>query len=159
MAAVDFLARAHDLHPAAKRVLLVERGDWSARHPAVSAMTLGKIDYHLWAEPRYPELLLYPAVSDFLAQREKSREPSFAAVRVVGTPNSASVHQLREAMSRGGVPYWFLDADSDEGRSLLRDVGAEGAPLPIAAYFDGTCFPSRRHRISWPRWVSSGKCR
>jgi thioredoxin reductase len=44
MNAVDLLVRARDLHPGAKRVLLIERGDWSAVHPAVSAMALGKID-------------------------------------------------------------------------------------------------------------------
>ena len=42
----DFLARAHDLHPPAKRVLLVDR-DYSARSPVVQAMMLGQADYHL----------------------------------------------------------------------------------------------------------------
>src|SRR5215471_9661296 len=84
MPAVDLLTRAHDLHPGARRVLLVERGDWSARHPAVCAMALGKIDYHLYV-PWYPlERALYPAVSEFLAAWDKSRDPSAAAVRVVG---------------------------------------------------------------------------
>jgi hypothetical protein len=39
MPGLEFLARAHELHPAAKRVLLVER-DYSARSPVVQAMTL-----------------------------------------------------------------------------------------------------------------------
>ena len=46
MSGVDFLARAHKLHPLAKRVLLVER-DYSARSPVVQAMTLGQADYHI----------------------------------------------------------------------------------------------------------------
>ncbi len=46
MPGVDFLARAHEMHPKAKRVLLVER-DYSVRSPAVRAMTLGQADYHL----------------------------------------------------------------------------------------------------------------
>src|SRR5215472_10071101 len=46
MTGVDFLARAHHLHPLAKRVLLVER-DYSACSPVVQAMTLGQADYHL----------------------------------------------------------------------------------------------------------------
>src|SRR5215475_10255016 len=45
MPGVDFLACAHELHPQAKRVLLVER-DYSARSPIVQAMTLGQADYH-----------------------------------------------------------------------------------------------------------------
>ena len=41
MPGIDFLARAHEMHPLAKRVLLVER-DYSARSPVVQAMTLGE---------------------------------------------------------------------------------------------------------------------
>ena len=37
MPGLDFLARAHDLHPSAKRVLLVER-DYSVRSPVVQAI-------------------------------------------------------------------------------------------------------------------------
>ncbi len=43
MAGVDVLARAHEMHPLAKRVLLVER-DYSTRSPVVQAMTLGQAD-------------------------------------------------------------------------------------------------------------------
>jgi thioredoxin reductase (NADPH) len=46
MPGVDFLARAHELHPLAKRALLVER-DYSAQSPIVQAMTLGQADYHI----------------------------------------------------------------------------------------------------------------
>jgi len=46
MPGVEFLALAHEMHPLAKRVLLVER-DYSARSPVISAMTLGQADYHL----------------------------------------------------------------------------------------------------------------
>jgi thioredoxin reductase (NADPH) len=48
----EFLARAHDLHPGAKRVLLVDR-DYTSTSPAVQAMTLGRADYHIvrpWAD-------------------------------------------------------------------------------------------------------------
>jgi hypothetical protein len=49
-------AVTHELHPAAKRVLLVERGDYSAAHPAVRAMAVGQIDYHLFRpwQPAHP---------------------------------------------------------------------------------------------------------
>src|SRR6478672_9545748 len=50
--ALDFLAHAHELHPGAKRVLLVNR-DYSTTSPAVQAIALGRADYHLvrpWAD-------------------------------------------------------------------------------------------------------------
>src|SRR5262245_14173430 len=64
MAAADFLIRAHDLHRDAKRVMLIDRGYWSAGHPAISALAVGKIDYHLYAPWRPPERFLYPALSE-----------------------------------------------------------------------------------------------
>jgi thioredoxin reductase (NADPH) len=84
MSGVEFLAAAHELHPAAKRVLLVDRGDYSAAHPAVRAMTVGQIDYHLFMPWQPAERWLYPPLSDFLADWSKTGEPSFAAIRIVG---------------------------------------------------------------------------
>jgi len=51
--AVDLLARAHGLHPGAKRILLMDHGDWSPGHRAVLPLAVGKIDYYLYA-PWYP---------------------------------------------------------------------------------------------------------
>ena len=51
-AASDVLTCGHELHPSAKRVLLVDR-DYSSTSPAVQAMTLGRADYHIvrpWAD-------------------------------------------------------------------------------------------------------------
>ena len=45
-AASDLLARAHELHPRAKRVLLIDR-DYSSTSPAPQAMTLGRADYYI----------------------------------------------------------------------------------------------------------------
>ena len=144
MNAVDFLVSAHDLHPGAKRVLLIQRGDWSPAHPVVCAMALGKIDYHLYT-PWYPERILYPAVSEFLAAWDKSREPSFTVFRIVGPPRSPSSHRLRDVLSRAGVPYRFFEDDSEEGRKLLRELHMEGARRPVAVSNDGTVLvdPSR----------------
>jgi hypothetical protein len=51
--AVEFLTRAHELHPAAKRVLLVGRGDWSSTHPAISAIAQGAFVADLATDPRF----------------------------------------------------------------------------------------------------------
>jgi Pyridine nucleotide-disulphide oxidoreductase len=94
MSGVEFLVAAHELHPAAKRVLLVPRGDYSAAHPAVQAMTVGQIDYHLFTPWQPAERWLYPALSNFLADWSKTAEPSFAAIRVVGRQWEPGSHQL-----------------------------------------------------------------
>ena len=120
MPAVDFLARAHGLHPGAKRILLIDHGDWSPGHPAILALAVGKIDYHLYA-PWYPlERGLYPAMSEFLAAWDKAREPSFAAFRIVGPANSPRAHRLRDDLARSSVPYWSFEDTSAEGRRAWR---------------------------------------
>ena len=53
MPAVDLLARAHGLQPRAKRILLIDRGNWTGPHPAIEAMAVGKIDYYLYV-PWFP---------------------------------------------------------------------------------------------------------
>jgi thioredoxin reductase (NADPH) len=145
MSAVDFLARAHGLHPGAKRILLIDHGDWSPGHPAILALAVGKIDYHLYA-PWYPqERGLYPAMSEFLAAWDKSREPSFAAFRIVGPANSPRAHRLRDDLARSSVPYWSFEDTSAEGRRLLREYRLEGTRVPVVLAMDGTVLVDPSH--------------
>ena len=143
--AVDFLVRAHDLHPGAKRVLLIQRGDWSPAHPAVRAIALGKVDYYLY-DPWYPgERILYPAVSEFLAAWDKSREPSLAVFRIAGPLQSPGSHRLRDVLFRAGVPFLFFGDGSEEDKQLLREHHMEGVGAPVVVCRDGTVLvdPSR----------------
>ena len=84
----SFLLRVHRLHPQAKRILLIERGNYSARHPVVSVMALGQVDYHLF-NPWFPlERILYPGISEFLAAWDTSQDAHNVAVRIVGHQHS-----------------------------------------------------------------------
>src|ERR1700742_2104309 len=60
MPATDFLARSRALRPGAKRIMLIDRGNWTTEPPAIAAMAVGKFDYHLYV-PWFPlERNLYP---------------------------------------------------------------------------------------------------
>jgi thioredoxin reductase (NADPH) len=78
-AAAEFLASAHELHPSAKRVLLVDR-DYSSTSPAVQAMTLGRADYHI-VRPWADEERMYRAMSEYLASWSSERVPNFEEFR------------------------------------------------------------------------------
>ena len=154
MPAVDFLARAHDLHPGARRVLLVERGDWSATHPAVCAMALGRIDYHLYV-PWYPlERGLYPAVSEFLAAWDKSREPSAAVVRIVGGAHSARAHHLRDLLTRGGVPYLSSPTTPTWAGNCCVSTDWKAPPGRWLSTTTARCSSTRRGPTCWRRLAS-----
>ena len=101
---VLLLLKAHELHPSAKRVLLVGRRDWTPENPAVRAMTLGQIDTYLF-EPWLPvgRFLDLP-VSQVLADWVPSRGPSFEGIRIVGPRWGTRSHELRDMLTRMGIP-------------------------------------------------------
>ena len=135
MTGVEFLAHAHALHPAAKRVLLMER-DYTATNPIVPAMVRGQIDYHL-VKPWVPELGLYPPVSEFLASWAASQEPGFEMFRIVGPQRNEHCHEIRDLLTRLNVPFGFYPDDAEVGRRLLREAGQDGSRLPVVLRHDG----------------------
>lgn len=136
---VAFLVRAHELHPDARRMLLIGRGEWAsgAAHPAVRAMTLGQIDsylFHPWAEP---ERWLHLPVTEQLADWTASRPPAVEAIRVVGNRWEPRSHRLRDVLSRASIPYGFYPPDSETGRRLLAQAGQDGTRLPVVVFATG----------------------
>jgi len=135
MPGVEFLARAHEMHPLAKRVLLVER-DYSARSPIVQAMTLGQADYHL-TKPWTLEQDLYREISGFLADWATDQQAGFELFQLIGGRQDSGTHQLRELFTRFNEPFRFHDADGEQGRRLLRGAGLDGSRLPVVIRHDG----------------------
>ena len=128
------LLRAHELHPAAKRVLLEHRGEWTSGEPVVRAMTLGQVDYLLFRPWLPPEQFLYLPVSEFLAAWEKSRGAAPEAIQIVGRRWEARSHELREILARVAIPYGFYPDDSPDGRRLLEQAGVDGRSLPVLLF-------------------------
>jgi thioredoxin reductase (NADPH) len=134
----DFLLRVHRLQPQAKRILLIKRGNWSSENPVVSAMALGRIDYHLF-DPWAPlEQILYPSLGEFLAAWNRSQDPPNVAVRIVGHPSAARSHEVRDLFTRASVPYWFFAPETEAGRQVLAEAGADGTQLPVMLFHFGS---------------------
>jgi thioredoxin reductase (NADPH) len=137
---VDFLTACHQLHPGAKRLILITYGDIVAGQAAVRAMALGQLDHYLnkpWVDP---ELELYPTVSELLSQRVRAvvaagSQPE--AVSIVGPRWSARSHELRDLLARNNVSHGFYDVAKPEGRRLLEAAGVSAGDHPIALLFDG----------------------
>ena len=132
---VEFLVRAHALHPAAKRILLAER-NYTNASPIVAAMTLGQIDYHL-VKPWFPHSSLYPAISEFLAGWVRTRTSGFTMFRVVAPEHSPRAHEVRDTLARIDMPFVFLASDTEAGSELLRSLGAENDGRPVVVRHDG----------------------
>ena len=135
---VDFLARAHELHPHARRALFVAPGDVAADEALVGAMVLGRLDYYLSKHWDPPDEYLFPVISELLADWYRAtRRSTHTMVRVVGRRWDARSHALRDLLERNAVPYAFYDAESEEGRALLRALGQDGSRLPVVTTYDG----------------------
>ena len=147
MAALDglaLLARAQELHPSAKRVLLEHRGEWTSGEPVVRAMTLGQVDYVLFRPWLPVEQFLYLPVSEFLAAWEKSRG-STEAIQIVGRHWAARSHELRDTLARIGIPFGFYSDDSPDGRRLLDQAGEDGGRLPVVLFRNGVVLVDPTH--------------
>ncbi|HYJ73724.1 MAG TPA: FAD-dependent oxidoreductase [Actinomycetota bacterium] len=138
------LARAQELHPSAKRVLLEHRGEWTSGEPVVRAMTLGQVDYVLFRPWLPVEQFLYLPVSEFLAAWEKSRG-STEAIQIVGRHWAARSHELRDTLARIGIPFGFYTDDSPDGRRLLDQAGEDGSHLPVVLFRSGLVLVDPTH--------------
>ena len=133
---VEFLTHARQLHPGAKRALLFERGNRTTREPILQAMALGQIDSYVPKPERPPDEEFHGEIARFLGAWTRDYRPATVAVRVAGKPGSPRSHELRDVLTRSGIPHSFSSADSKEGRELLAQVGKTSAQLPVVSVFD-----------------------
>lgn len=129
MGGVEFLARAAEYFPKAKRVLLTAYSDTDA---AIAAINQSKVHYYLSKPWDPPEEKLFPVLSDMLDEWRSGYRPGYGGVRVVGDRWSAHGHVVRDFLARNQVPYEFLDIEgSEEGRDLASDLAAAELPLVL----------------------------
>jgi thioredoxin reductase (NADPH) len=133
----DFLTRAGEISPTAKRALMVDWGDRAAVRPLHQAMALGRTDYYVTKPYGDHDERFHRVISEFLYDWSKDRIPKFDEIRVVGEQWSPRSFELRDLLGRNGVLHTFHASDSKEGRELLARIGHEDSPLPVVALFDG----------------------
>ena len=133
--ASDFIARAHELHPLAKRVLLVDR-DYSSTSPAVQAMILGHADHHI-VRPWPDAEVMYRAMSEYLSTWMREQEPSFEEFRIVAEEGDTGLTRLRDVMTQFSLPFGVYSSESEEGRRLLEQAGLDSTHLPVVIRYDG----------------------
>jgi CheY-like chemotaxis protein len=89
----QLLGRVRELHPAARRVLLVSWGDQSAAIPEAAA--LGQIDFFVFKPSWSPDEQFHRAVTESLEAWWRLRGGQFATVTVIGEEPSGRVHEVR----------------------------------------------------------------
>ena len=133
----ELLAQVRQLHPAARRALLITWGDQASAEPMLRAIVFGDIDAYVVKPGTPPDEHFHRFVTEQLEEWGRSNLPGLEVVRVVGEEWAARSHELRELLGRNGIPFGFYPAGSPEGQRLLDDSGAAGKALPAAVLFDG----------------------
>ncbi|MCD2186085.1 FAD-dependent oxidoreductase [Actinomycetospora soli] len=134
MSGVEFLERAMDLFPRARRVLLTAYADTDA---AITAINVVDLDHYLLKPWDPPEEKLYPVVDQLLEAWRRAPDRPSTDTRIVGHRWSARSYELRDLLARNQVPFRFHLADDPEGARLLEAAGCDDRTLPVVITGDG----------------------
>lgn len=144
MDGVDFLQRAHALHPGSWRVLLLGMDRYHTLLPFTELATLrraaalGQIDFSVVKGWVTPEEWLYPQIQEALTAWTITHRPSHVVYRIVGEQWAPRSHELRDLLTRNSIPFQFLEADSHSGRQLIKDHAIDVRRLPCVIHHDGS---------------------
>ena len=136
MTGVEFLEKAIEQFPDAKRALLTAYSDTEA---AIRAINEVGLDYYLQKPWDPPEQSLYPNLDDMLDDWRADYRPPFEGIRIVGDRWSPASHRTRDFLARNRVPHKWLDVEgSEEARQLIENADHGAPKLPLVVYEDGT---------------------
>jgi len=136
MSGVEFLEKAIEFYPDAKRALLTAYADTDA---AIRAINSVQIDHYLMKPWDPPEERLYGVVDDLLDDWQNSYHPVFEGVRVIGHRWSPQSNEIRDFLGRNFVPHQWLNIETDEeAKQLLATTGAAASSLPIVVFPEGS---------------------
>ncbi|QHS62214.1 FAD-dependent oxidoreductase [Chitinophaga agri] len=136
MEGVDFLERAMEYYPDARRVLLTAYSDTDA---AIKAINSVQLDYYLVKPWSPPEERLYPVLDDLLGNWQSVYKPDFRGIKVVGYQFSPKSHSVKDFLAGNLIPYQWLDVqNSDEAARLLSLNDLTIKDVPLVFFEDGT---------------------
>src|ERR1700754_1601113 len=134
MNGIEFLERAMDLYPGARRALLTAYADTNA---AIDAINVVDVDHYLLKPWDPPEEKLYPVIDALLDAWLISDHRPVPETKVVGHRWSARCSEVREFLARNQVPYRWYNSDEPEAQRLLEAAHSGGLSLPVVITPDG----------------------
>ncbi len=140
MEGVEFLQKAREFFPDARRVLLTAYSDTDA---AIKAINSVQLDYYLMKPWDPPEEKLYPVISELLDDWLDTYRPAFKGIKVIGYQFSPKSHEIKEFLSGNLVPYQWQDVElSQEAKDLLKLNNIALKDLPVVVLENGNCLCS-----------------
>ena len=134
MDGIQFLEKAMDIYPTARRVLLTAYADTDA---AITAINVVDLDYYLLKPWDPPEEKFYPVIDQQLEEWANADHRQVSQAKLVGHRWSARSSEVRDFLARNQVPYRWYQADEPEGARLLTAAAADDRQLPVLITADG----------------------
>jgi thioredoxin reductase (NADPH) len=134
MNGIEFLEKAMDLFPRARRALLTAYADTDA---AIQAINVVDVDAYLLKPWDPPGEKLYPVVDQMIQAWQDSPDAVVDDVKLVGHRWSAPSFRARDFLARNAVPYRWYSVDEPEGRRLLDAAEAGPDDVPVVITPDG----------------------
>ena len=132
----EFLDKAREFYPEARKVLLTAYADTEA---AISSINEIGLDYYMMKPWDPPDQNMYPILDELLDDWQATVPVLYDGIRVAGTLWSASSHAVKDFLATNRIPYQWLDIEKDpEARALVDSVSKGQTRLPVVFFPDGT---------------------
>ena len=136
MDGVQFLAKARELFPDARRVLLTAYADTNA---AISAINDVRLHHYLMKPWDPPETNLYPVLDDLLSDWLAEYSPPFRGIKVVGQRWNPEALRIKDFLGCHHVQFRWVDVMETANDDTLCDFLTEKRKLLFIVFPDGSC--------------------
>ena len=133
------LEAVHDLHPYAKRAVLIAWTDWGdpgTGRAIFDGIANGRFDHYVIRPSLSPDEQFHQTISTVLLEWAEANRAAPHTVHIVGESWTGRAYELRAALQQCAVPHHFCLADSPEGRAFVA-AARQGATLPLVVFPDG----------------------
>ena len=128
MSGIEFLEKAMDFFPLARRVLLTAYAD---THAAIDAINVVDLDHYLLKPWDPPEEKLYPVIDGLLEEWRAVGDRAMPYTKVIGHRYSDRSWEVRQFLARNEYSFRAVNADEPKGRQLLEAAGLDESRLPV----------------------------
>jgi thioredoxin reductase (NADPH) len=135
-----WLEAVHDLHPYAKRAVLIAWADWgdpTTGRAIFDGIADGRFDHYVIRPSASPDEQFHQTISMVLLEWAEANRAAPYTVHIVGESWTGRAYELREALQQCAMSHRFCLADSPEGRTFVAAARA-GATLPLVVFPNGT---------------------
>jgi thioredoxin reductase (NADPH) len=98
------------------------------------------MDYYVLKPWRRADEYFHRTITEFLHEWARASSASPQELALVCEHRSPRSHQLRDLLTRNGVPHVIHETDSAEGRRMLGEAGLEGTREPVVFLLGGGVF-------------------